>query len=149
MTSNSVIPYIYLATSNVETQNSVTAHTETQTLQLQFLGPVSRTSRKFFGPEKPFQKLRFAYSKKLDFYYNFKIRKDKFVAKLHAWEMSSFLRYEGNYGTRNAPEKFREFRETLAWYQYNTIQCSLFQEGKYMINPVKSFLTHGPLSGQH
>ena len=29
--------------------------------------------------------------------------------------------------------------------QYNTIQCSLFWEGRYMINPVKSFLTHGPL----
>ena len=29
--------------------------------------------------------------------------------------------------------------------QYNTIQCSLFWEGRYMINPVKSFLTHSPL----
>ena len=29
--------------------------------------------------------------------------------------------------------------------QYNKIQCSLFWEGRYMINPVKSFLTHGPL----
>ena len=29
--------------------------------------------------------------------------------------------------------------------QYNTIQCSLFWEGRYMINPVKSFLTHGTL----
>ena len=28
--------------------------------------------------------------------------------------------------------------------QYNTIQCSLFWDGRYMINPEKSFLTHGP-----
>ena len=31
--------------------------------------------------------------------------------------------------------------------QYNTIQCSLFWEGRYMINPVKSFLTHHPQAG--
>ena len=29
------------------------------------LGPLSRKSRKLFGPEKPFQNLRFTYSKKL------------------------------------------------------------------------------------
>ena len=40
-------------------------------------GPVSRKSRKLFGPENPFQKLRSAYSKKL-VYYDFKIRKGIF-----------------------------------------------------------------------
>ena len=48
------------------------------------LEAVSRKSRKLFGPEKPFQKLRSIYSKKLAFNYDFKIRKGKFVAKFHA-----------------------------------------------------------------
>ena len=30
-------------------------------------------------------------------------------------EMSSFLRYEGNCGIRNAPEMFWQFRETGPW----------------------------------
>ena len=34
-----------------------------------------------------------------------------FLAEFHAWKCLRFY-YEGNYGTRNAPEKFREFRET-------------------------------------
>ena len=50
------------------------------------LGPVSRKSRKLFGPEKPFQKLRSAYSKRLVFYYDFKIREGKFIAKFHVWK---------------------------------------------------------------
>ena len=48
------------------------------------LGPVSRKSRKLFGPEKPFKKLRSAYSENLAFYYDFKILKDRFVVKFHS-----------------------------------------------------------------
>ena len=47
---------------------------------------LSRKSRKLSGPEKPFQKLRSAYSRKLSFYYDFKIRKGKLVAKFNSWK---------------------------------------------------------------
>ena len=47
---------------------------------------LSRKSRKLSGREKSFQKLRSAYSRKLAFSYDFKIRKGKLVAKFHSWE---------------------------------------------------------------
>ena len=53
-------------------------------------GPVSRNSRKLFRPEKPFLKLRSAYSEKLVFCYDLKIRKVKFVAKFHTWKRRRF-----------------------------------------------------------
>ena len=47
---------------------------------------LSRKSRKLSWPEKPFQKLRSAYSRKLAFYYDFKIQKGKLVAEFHSWK---------------------------------------------------------------
>ena len=47
---------------------------------------LSKKSRKLSGREKSFQKLRSAYSRKLAFSYDFKIRKGKLVAKFHSWE---------------------------------------------------------------
>ena len=47
---------------------------------------LSRKSRKLSGRGKSFQKLRSAYSRKLAFSYDFKIRKGKLVAKFHSWE---------------------------------------------------------------
>ena len=55
------------------------------------LGPVSRKSRKLFGPEKPFVKLRPAYSAKLVFSYVVKGIKIKITAKFGA---SRRLRFE-------------------------------------------------------
>ena len=55
-------------------------------------GSISRKSRKLFGPEKPFLKLRSVYSKRLIFYYDFQIPKDKFVAKCHAWKRLRFTK---------------------------------------------------------
>ena len=55
------------------------------------LGPVSRKSRKLFGPEKPFVKLRPAYSVKLVFSYVVKGIKIKITAKFRA---SIRLRFE-------------------------------------------------------
>ena len=74
-------------------------------------GPVSRKSRKFFGPEKPFVKLRPAYSLKLVFLYVVKGMKIKITATFLA---SRRLRFEDTKRivTRNAPEKSRDFRET-------------------------------------
>ena len=54
-------------------------------------GPVSRKSRKLFGPEKPFVKLRPAYSVKLVFSYVVKGIKIKITAKFRA---SKRLRFE-------------------------------------------------------
>ena len=54
-------------------------------------GPVSRKSRELFGPEKPFVKLRPAYSIKLVFSYVVKGIKIKITAKFRA---SRRLRFE-------------------------------------------------------
>ena len=47
-------------------------------------GPVSRKSREFFGPEKPFVQVRPAYSVKLVFSYVVKGIKIKIIAKFRA-----------------------------------------------------------------
>ena len=54
-------------------------------------GPVSRKSRELFGPEKPFDKVRPAYSVKLVFSYVAKGTKIKITAKFRA---SRRLRFE-------------------------------------------------------
>ena len=54
------------------------------------LGPVSRKSRKLFGPEKPFVKLRPAYSAKLVFSYVEKGIKIKITAKFRASRRLTF-----------------------------------------------------------
>ena len=71
-------------------------------------GPVSRKSRKLFRPEKPFVKLRPAYSVKLVFSYVVKGIKIKITAKFRA---SRRLRFEDTKRIMS-PEKFRDFRET-------------------------------------
>ena len=53
-------------------------------------GPVSRKSRELFGPEKPFVKLRPAYSVKLVFSYVVKGMKIKITAKFRAWRRLRF-----------------------------------------------------------
>ena len=53
-------------------------------------GPVSRKSRKLFGPEKPFVKLRPAYSAKLVFSYVEKGIKIKITAKFRASRRLTF-----------------------------------------------------------
>ena len=59
--------------------------------RVQELGPLSRKSRELFGPEKPFEKLRPAYSVKLVFSYVVKEIKIKITAKFRA---STRLRFE-------------------------------------------------------
>ena len=81
---------------------------EIAALEKRALGPVSRKSRKLFGPEKPFVKLQTAYSKKLVFYYDFKIRKGKFVAKFHAWKR---LRMKGIMSPEMRPKSFGSFEK--------------------------------------
>ena len=56
-----------------------------------YQGPVSRKSRELYGPEKPFVKLRPAYSVKLVFSYVVKGIKIKITAKFRA---SRRLRFE-------------------------------------------------------
>ena len=83
-------------------------------------GPVSQNSRKLFGPEKLFVKLRPAYSVKLVFSYVVKGAKAKINAKFRA---SRRLRFEDakRIVTRNAPEKFQDFRETDPRLLYYTV----------------------------
>ena len=71
-------------------------------------GPVSRKSRRLYGPEKPFVKLRPAHSAKLISSYVVKWINIKIIAKFHVTE---HLRFED---TRRimSPETFRDFRET-------------------------------------
>ena len=73
-----------------------------------YQGPVSRKSRKLFGPEKPFVKLRPAYSAKLVFSYVVKGIKIKITAKFRA---SRCLTFEDTKRIMS-PEKFRDFGET-------------------------------------
>ena len=54
------------------------------------LGPISRKSRKLFGPEKPFVKLRSAYSAKLVFSYVIKGIKIKINAKFRSSRQRRF-----------------------------------------------------------
>ena len=74
-------------------------------------GLVSRKSRKRFVPEKPFVKLWPAYSVTLALSYVVNGWKIKITIIL-CLKMPSFWRYKGNYVNPNAPEKFRDFRET-------------------------------------
>ena len=77
----------------------------------QELGPVSRKSRKLFGPEKPFVKLRPAYSVKLVFSYVVKGIKIKLTAKFRA---SIRLRFEDTKRIMSPevrPKKFGTFEK--------------------------------------
>ena len=75
------------------------------------LGPVSQKSRKLFGPEKPFLKLRPAYSVKLVFWYVVKGTKIKITAIFRVSERLHFELIK----RLLSPEKFRDFRETGPW----------------------------------
>ena len=68
--------------------------------------------RNLIGHEKPFVKLRPAYSVKLVFSYVINGIKIKISAKFRCIEAPLLWRYKENYVTRNRPEKFRDFRET-------------------------------------
>ena len=73
--------------------------------------PVSRNSRKLFGPEKPFVKLRPAYSAKLFFSYVVKGIKIKITSKFRA---SRRLHFEGTkriMSTEIRPKSFGTFEK--------------------------------------
>ena len=74
--------------------------------------PFLESPENLFGPEKPFEKLRPAYSVKLVFSYVVKGIKIKITAKFRA---SRRLRFEDTKKIRSpeyTSEKFRDFRET-------------------------------------
>ena len=68
---------------------------------------VSQKTRKLYGPEKPFVRLRPSYSGKLVFSYVEKGIKMKITAKFRDTEQLSFWKMR-----IMSPEKFRDFRET-------------------------------------
>ena len=75
------------------------------------LACVSPKTRKLYGPEKPFVKLRPAYSVKLVFLFVVKGIKIKITAKFCHTE---HFRFEDTKRIMS-PEKFRVFRETGPW----------------------------------
>ena len=84
------------------------------------LACVSQKTRKLYGPEKPFVKLRPAYSVKLVFLYVVKGIKIKITAKFCDTE---HFRFED---TKRiiSPEKFRVFRETGPRYLFMSSRIS-------------------------
>ena len=75
------------------------------------MGLVSQMSRRLFGPEKPFVKLRPAHSVKLIFSYVVKGINIKITAK---FQFTEHLRFEDTKRIMS-PEKLRDFRETGPW----------------------------------
>ena len=75
-------------------------------------GPFPESPETFSGPKSPFLKLRPPYSVKLFFFIYCKGNKNKNNCKVSCLEKPSFWRYKEYYGTRNAPEKLQDFRET-------------------------------------
>ena len=76
---------------------------------------VSQKTRELYGPEKPFVKLRPAYSVNLVFLHVVKGIKIKITAKFRDTE---HLRFEDTKRIMS-PEKFRVFRETGPWSHFS------------------------------
>ena len=93
-------------------KGSPTWHAMSIIRKCKYWGPF--LERKHFGPEKPFVKLRPAYSVKLVFSCVVKRIKIKVTAKFSA---SRCLRFEGTKRNMSA-EKFRDFRETGSWPEF-------------------------------
>ena len=103
-----------------------------------YLGPVSQKSRRLFGPEKPFVKLRPSHSVKLIFSYVVKGIKIKITAKFHVTE---HLRFEDTKRIMS-PEKFRDFGETGPWPELLEAQLALTLTTTETIR-FQRFLTNG------
>jgi len=74
-------------------------------------GPVSRKSLKLFGPEKPFVKLRPAYSVKVVFSYVVKGIKIKITAKFRASRRLRFEDTKGIMSPEMRPKRFGTFEK--------------------------------------
>ena len=75
------------------------------------LGPVSRKSRRLFGPEKPFIKLRLAYSVKLIFSYVVKGIKIQITAKFRASRRLCFEDTKRIMSIEEHPKSFGTFKK--------------------------------------
>ena len=91
------------------------------------LACVSQKTRKLFGPEKPFVKLRPAYSVKLVFLYVVKGIKIKITAKFCGTE---HFRFEDTKRIMS-PEKFQVFRETGPWSLFEAFAFKLITTCTY------------------
>ena len=74
-------------------------------------GPVSRKSRELFGPEKPFVKVRPAYSVKLVFSYVVKGIKIKIIAKFRASRRLCFEDTKRIMSPEMRPKRFGTFEK--------------------------------------
>ena len=75
------------------------------------MGPVSRKSREFFGPKKPFVKVRPAYSVKLVFSYVVKGIKTKIIAKFRASRRLCFENTKRIMSPEIRPTSFGTFKK--------------------------------------
>ena len=95
------------------------------------LGPVSRKPRKLFGPEKPFVKLRPAYSAKLVFSYVVKGMKIKITAKFRASRRLTFEDTKRIMSPEMRPKSFGTFeKQAPKLTKHTTVKWSISQKMK-------------------
>ena len=87
------------------------------------LWPVSRKSRKLFGPGKPFLKLRLAHSVKLVFSYVAKGRKIKITAKFRALRRLRFEDTKRTMSPEMCPKSFGTFEKRAAGPTFSLSVC--------------------------
>ena len=97
-------------------------------------GPVSRKSR------KAIRKTATCLLCKAGLFICCKGNKNQNNCKVSCLETPSFWRYKENYGTRNTPEKFRDFRETGPRPLMYSLPCQWKFDFAYMIAHTKSFI---------
>ena len=83
--------------------------------------PVSRKSRKLFGPEKPFLKLRLAHSVKLVFSYVVKGRKIKITAKFRALRGLRFENTKRTMSPEMRPKSFGTFEKRAPGARFSKV----------------------------
>ena len=108
--------------TRARTHAQVYVWAHTTTLLCKGLGPVSRKSRKLSGPEKPFVKLRAAYSVKLVFSYVVKRIKIKITAKFRASRRLSFEDTKRIMSPEMRPESLGTFEKQAP----DTIFCGFY-----------------------
>ena len=93
-------------------------------------GPVSRKSRKLFGPDKPFVKLRPAYSVKLVFSYVVKGIKVKITAKFRPSRGLCFEDTKRSMSPEMRPKSFGTFEKQAPehWKQHVVVQYPIENE---------------------
>ena len=107
-------PLAVTSTTSIEESREIMAHTS-GIYNVQ--GSVSRKTRKLFGPEKPFVKLRPAYSVKLVFSYVVKGIKIKITAKFRAPRSLCFEDTKRIMSPEMRPKSFGTFEKRVPGFR--------------------------------